>query len=149
MKDAELGATPAPKGAWELLREMKGTVSEHPRPNVICLCGSSRFIGTMAVLAWKLEGLGNIVLSLHLLPRWYKGGVAHHQAEAEGIAEAMDKLHFRKIDMADEVIVVDNGDYIGESTQGEIEYAGKTSTPLRYLSQDDDLLALVADMERF
>ena len=113
-------------------------------PNVICLCGSSRFIDVMAVLAWQLEKQGNIVLSLHLLPRWYCGDVDDHIAEAEGVADSMDELHLRKIDMADEVIVVDVEGYVGDSTSREIQYAKDTATSLRYLSKEADLLALPA-----
>lgn len=109
------------------------------KPNVICLCGSSRFIDIMAVLSWQLEKQGNIVLSLHLVPRWYTT-VDDHLAEAEGVADFMDELHLRKIDMADEVVVVDVEKYIGESTSREIEYAKAHQKPLRYLSEDPDLI---------
>lgn len=119
--------------------------AEHPagHPNIICLCGSSRFVAVMAVLAWQLEKRGNIVLSLHLLPSWYTTK-ADHQAEHEGVAEFMDDLHLRKIDLADEVIVVDVDGYIGESTVREIQYARGTQTPSRYLSEEADLLNLAA-----
>lgn len=112
------------------------------RPNVICLCGSSRFVAAMAVLAWQLEKMGNIVMSLHLLPSWYTTN-EDHQAEHEGVAEFMDDLHLRKIDLADEVVVVDVDGYIGESTAREIQYAQGARTPMHYLSKEPHLLAML------
>lgn len=35
----------------------------------------------------------------------------------------LDDMHKRKIDMADEIYVINVGGYIGESTRSEIEYA--------------------------
>lgn len=54
--------------------------------------------------------------------------VAHHGAEYEGpgVAAALDELHLRKIDLADEVLVINVGGYIGESTRREIAYAEAT-----------------------
>ncbi len=110
------------------------------RPEVVCLCGSSRFIAGMAVAAWELEKLGVIALSMHLLPQSYPGVQPDHQAEAEGVKDTMDELHLRKIDLADRVLVIDVGGpngfpYIGESTRAEIEYATRTGKPVEYLSK--------------
>ena len=139
--------SPIPKVVVEWLQDPRiapwPRSEEGSRPHIICLCGSSRFVDTMAVLAWQLEKRGNIVLSLHLLPAWYNPS-DDHQAEAEGVADFMDELHLRKIDLADEVIVVDVNEYIGESTSREIQYAKDTGTELRYLSKELDLLALPA-----
>jgi hypothetical protein len=44
----------------------------------------------------------------------------------------LDWLHLAKIDMADEVLVVNPGGYIGESTRREIEYAERTGKPVAY-----------------
>lgn len=102
-------------------------------PEIICLCGSSRFVSEMAVIAWEFEKDGKIVLGLHLLPADYPGVPTDHLAEAEGVAARMDELHLRKIDLADRVLVVDIGGYIGESTSREILYAEKNGKPVRYL----------------
>ena len=45
----------------------------------------------------------------------------------------MDELHLRKIDLADRVLVVNVGGYIGDSTKREIEYATATGKPIAYL----------------
>lgn len=107
------------------------------KPNVICLCGSTRFIDTMSVIAWDLEKRGNIVLGPHLLPAWYCEGRSSHMAESQDVKEAMDELHLRKIDMADEILVVDVQSYVGESTSKEIVYAESLDKPVRYWSQND------------
>lgn len=106
------------------------------KPKIIVLCGSSRFCDVMAVVAWQLEKQeGAITLGLHLLPYWYPAA-PDHQAEAEGVADAMDALHLRKIDLADEVFVVDVGGYWGESTEREIQYAKDRGRPIRYFSRE-------------
>ena len=38
----------------------------------------------------------------------------------------LDDMHLRKIDLADEIFVINPGGYIGTSTRREIEYAHKT-----------------------
>ena len=114
------------------------------RPEIVCLCGSSRFVAHMAILAWELEKEGRIILSLHLLPDWYEptgGGdlPADHIAEHEGVADQMDELHLRKIDLADRVLVcdfeVDGVPYIGESTRKEIAYARSTGVGVHFISE--------------
>ncbi len=42
-------------------------------------------------------------------------------------------MHKRKIDMADEIYVINVGGYIGESTRSEIEYAKKNGRAVNYL----------------
>jgi hypothetical protein len=109
-----------------------------PKPKIVCLCGSSRFIVEMAILMWEFEKQGCISLGLHFMPPQYgqaKGYPANydHLAEMEGCAVDMDELHKRKIDLADEIFVVNVGGYIGNSTQSEIEYAIAHSKPVKYL----------------
>ena len=47
--------------------------------------------------------------------------------------EMLDDMHKRKIDMADEIFVINVGGYIGESTRSEIEYAKAHGKKIRYL----------------
>ncbi len=102
------------------------------RPRVICLCGSTRFIEMFAVKTWELELEGNIVLGCTLLPSWYCP-VRDHFAETLGVKEQRDEHHLRKIDLADEVLVLNVEGYIGESTRAEIAYATRTGKPVNYL----------------
>ena len=114
------------------------------KPKIVCLCGSSRFVDIMAVVAWLLEkDEGKIAMGLHLLPRWYPDAPEHHLAEAEGVAEQMDELHLRKIDIADEIFVIDWTDYIGESTSREIQYAKDNGVPIRYLTNESKYMGFV------
>ena len=47
----------------------------------------------------------------------------------------LDDMHKRKIDMADEIFVINVGGYFGESTLSEIEYANATGKAVRYLGR--------------
>jgi hypothetical protein len=49
----------------------------------------------------------------------------------------LDDMHKRKIDMADEIFVINVHGYIGESTRSEIEYAKRTGKTVRYLEQSE------------
>ncbi len=106
------------------------------KTKIVVMSGSSRFCDVMAVCAWFIEREERaMTMGLHLLPTWYPCQ-DDHQAEAEGVAEAMDALHLRKIDVCDELFVVNVGDYIGDSTRREIEYAQAHGKPIRWWSHD-------------
>jgi hypothetical protein len=108
-----------------------------PRPKVVVLCGSSRFVQEMAVCAWLLERDEHaIAMGLHLLPWWYPSVPENHLAEHEGVQPQMDELHLRKIDLADEIFVVNRGDYIGSSTHNEVRYAIDSGKPVRWYNRD-------------
>jgi hypothetical protein len=102
------------------------------RPKIICLCGSTKFIEQFAIKTWELELEGSIVLGCTLLPYWYCG-VRDHFAEKIGVKGQRDEHHLRKIDLADEVLVLNIGGYIGESTRNEIAYATAHGKPVNYL----------------
>ena len=44
--------------------------------------------------------------------------------------EMLDDMHKRKIDMADEIFVINVGGYIGSSTRSEIDYAIAAGKPV-------------------
>lgn len=104
-------------------------------PKIICLCGSTKFREAFHDANAKLTGEGNIVLSV--------GFFGHRELNAEYMASpewparkaALDQLHMRKIDLADEIFVINVGDYVGDSTWNEIEYAHKTGKPIRWLEE--------------
>lgn len=114
------------------------------RPEIICICGSTRFADMHAIKRWEFERTGKaICLMINYLPQWYadehgwNGG--DHLGEQAGVKDVLDELHFRKIDMADRVFVVNVGGYIGESTRREIEYAEKHGKPVEYLEDGKDV----------
>ncbi len=112
-------------------------------PTVICLCGSTRFTDVMLVIQWEFAKKGHIVLGWNALPdSYFNSGdtpriwLENHKAnvaEQEGVKELIDELHKRKIDLSDEVFVLNIGGYIGESTRSEIDYALDHGKPVHYL----------------
>ena len=48
----------------------------------------------------------------------------------------LDKMHFQKIDMADEIFIINVGGYIGESTKREIAYAESKGKVINYLEEE-------------
>lgn len=104
---------------------------------IVCICGSSRFCDVAAVKAWEFEKQGIMALSMCLLPDWYHRETnkveTGHYTEQEGVAHILDELHLRKIDLADEVFVVNRRGYIGERTRTEIEYAKAHGKPVSYM----------------
>ena len=118
------------------------------KPKIIVLCGSTKYVQIMSVIGWLLErDEGAIVMGLHLLPWWYPNieNIPDHLAEHEDCKEHCDSLHMRKIDMADEVFVVNKDHYIGNSTRREIEHAQSRDLPLRWYT-DDQVGGMVEDM---
>ena len=47
----------------------------------------------------------------------------------------LDVLHKRKIEMSDEIFVINKGGYIGVSTESEIKYAEQLNLPINYLEE--------------
>ena len=106
------------------------------KPKVVTICGSSKFVDVMAVCAWLIEREEKaITMSLHFLPSWYTR-VPDHLAEHEDVANDMDALHLCKIDISDEIFVVNYEDYIGDSTAKEVKYAKKNNKKIRWFSHD-------------
>ena len=95
---------------------------------VITLCGSTRFKDAFLEMQKRLTLEGNIVIRVGLF-----GHSGDHEAWVEGTKEMLDAMHKRKIDMADEIFVINVGGYIGDSTRSEIEYAKKTGKSIHYL----------------
>lgn len=111
-------------------------------PSVVCLCGSTRFMDQFFRSGWNETLDGNIVLSVGVVvdhPGDAEGG---HVGEALGLKDALDELHFRKIDLADEVLVLNLDGYIGKSTQREIAYAMATDKPIRFLEEENGELVM-------
>ena len=95
---------------------------------VITLCGSTRFKDAFMEAQKRLTLEGNIVISVGLF-----GHSGDDEVWAPGTKEMLDDMHKSKIDMADEIYVINVGGYIGESTRSEIEYAKKNGRGVRYL----------------
>jgi hypothetical protein len=113
-----------------------------PMPRIVCLCGSTRFWKTFQEASLQETMEGRIVLSIGAAT----GSDDDHFAalpadEYAGIKEALDELHKRKIDLADEILVLNVDNYIGDSTRSEIAYAMSLGKPVRWLSAPSEEIA--------
>ena len=99
-------------------------------PKIVCLCGSTRFSRAFNNANLEETLKGNIVLTV--------GSMTHSDDELGAritpeIKTMLDDLHFKKIELADEVLVLNQGGYIGESTRNEIAHATRLGKTIRYL----------------
>lgn len=116
---------------------------------VVTLCGSTRFKEQFMEAQKRLTLAGYIVISVGLF------GHAGDQEVWDGMDEGtlsktkemLDDMHKRKIDMADEIYVINVGGYIGDSTRSEIQYAEEHGKTVRYYQDDrkDDVLRQLAE----
>lgn len=95
---------------------------------VITLCGSTKFKEEFLQVQKELTLAGNIVISVGLF-----GHSGDSEVWNEGTKEMLDDMHKRKIDIADEIFVINVNGYIGESTKSEIEYALSNHKIINYL----------------
>lgn len=112
-----------------LERELEqGAVEVISRPTVVCLCGSTRFSAEFREARLRESLAGYIVLTL--------GSDTQTDAELGLSTEQIEALagrHLHQIDMADEVLVINPGGYIGDHTRREIDYANEQHKVIRYL----------------
>lgn len=95
------------------------------RPEIVCLCGSIRFLDELRAANRALTEAGVIVLA---------PGEAERPVSVEQKA-VLDALHLRTIDLADRVLVVNPDGYVGESTRREIAYARAAGKPVAFTEQ--------------
>jgi len=126
------------------------------KPTIVCLCGSGRFSEAFENANYIETLAGNIVLTIgvskhhheHEITRSVQNSAEFREFEAthshpecvdwlnerySQINRDLDELHKRKIDLADEILVLNVGGYIGDSTRSEIEYAQAHNKGIRYL----------------
>ena len=102
---------------------------------VITLCGATKFKDEFLKAQKDLTLKGNIVISVGLFGHSGDSEVWENMDEGTLIKtkEMLDDMHKRKIDMSDEIFVINVNGYIGDSTKSEIEYAIKTGKKVNYL----------------
>lgn len=97
-------------------------------PRIVCLCGSTRFSEAFRVAALSETLAMRIVLTI---------GDMMQSDDDMGLTRddkrRLDELHLRKIDLADEILVLNVGGYVGESTAREIAYARQQHKAIRFL----------------
>ena len=94
--------------------------------NIITLCGSIKFKTEFMKVQEKLTLEGNIVFT----PNFFNNLKDEMNIETKNM---LDKMHRQKIDMSNEIYVINVGGYIGESTKSEIEYAEAKRKKITYL----------------
>lgn len=106
------------------------------RPPIVCLCGSTRFWKTFQEAGLRETLAGKIVLSIGAAcaadddDQTFGGNVP--AVEYERAKAQLDELHLRKIELADDVLILNVGGYIGESTGRELAHARKLGKPVRF-----------------
>lgn len=104
------------------------------KPRVVCLCGSTRFRDAFTKANYDETMNGKIVLTVGFIAdRGPSGGAVGCTADQK---DMLDLLHCQKIDMADEVLVLNVDGYIGESTYREVQYAYAQGKAVRYLEDN-------------
>lgn len=96
---------------------------------VITLCGSTKFKQQFEEVNARLTMEGNIVISVGVFSHANKVELTNRQKEQ------LDKIHKQKIDMSDEIFVVNVGGYIGDGLKDEIKYAKLHGIPVKYLEE--------------
>jgi hypothetical protein len=118
------------------------------RPTIVCLCGSTRFYDAFQRANFEETMAGKIVLSVGFYPHteerqratWHRpdSDLMRH-GETVGITpeqkEQLDQLHLFKVAMADEVLILNVGGYIGSSTTRELLYAQSLGKVVRFLEE--------------
>ena len=92
---------------------------------IITLCGSLKFKKEMMEIAEKMALDGNCVLT-PVYP------VLENYKRTDRQLELLKEAHFKKIELSDSILVVNINNYIGNSTNLEIEYAKKLGKKVIY-----------------
>lgn len=105
------------------------------RPTIVCLCGSTRFYTQFTEANYRETMDGKIVLSVGFYPHATQEMYGEEIGVTPEQKQALDQLHLRKIDLADEVVILNVGGYVGESTARELAYAQATGKRVRFLEE--------------
>jgi hypothetical protein len=119
---------------WTTCPSRGGQIAAPGAPEIVCLCGSTRFYAEFQQANYDLTMQSCIVLTVGFYPQasdvhGHGEGVGHDSVEKV----QLDELHKRKIDLANRVLVLNVGGYIGESTRSEIDYAEAHGVRVDYL----------------
>ena len=103
-------------------------------PKIVCLCGSTKFKDEFIDANLDETMKGNIVLTVG----WFSHVDKDEFYPSDDEKIMLDELHKRKIDIADEILVINVNDYIGDSTRSEIEYARKKNKVVVFLEEHEE-----------
>ena len=100
---------------------------------IITLCGSLKFKEEMMIIAEKMALKGNCILT-PVYP------ILENIERTEQQLLNLKEEHFKRIELADSILVVNVNNYIGNSTKLEIEYAKKLGKEILYYT---DLINII------
>ena len=106
------------------------------KPKIVCLCGSTRFGEAFRLAQFEETMKGKIVLTIGCNMKSDDDLFGNMAEPAKEVVKKMlDELHLHKIDLADEVLFLNVGGYIGQSTFNELEYARKQGKEIKWLEE--------------
>lgn len=122
----------------DLLKAMRTIRKKMKMPEVVCLCGSTKFWKVFRDKGLELALEGKIVLSIGIAAP--DSITLANPDNSMGVAkkDELDVLHKHKINLADSVLVLNVGGYVGDSTKSEIKHARMTGVPVKYLEPPED-----------
>ncbi len=110
---------------------------------IVCLVGSNRFGETFDQVDFAETVGGRIVLRIEFdLDSDDNVLAAIPEEECDAVREELRAGSFRKIDMADEIVVINVGGFVGNFTKELVQYAKKHKKPVRYLETPDKRSAM-------
>lgn len=92
---------------------------------IITLCGSLRYKNAMMSIAEKMALEGNCILT-PVYP------VLEDYDRTDEQLMKLKEAHFKRIELSDAILVVNINNYVGKSTNLEIEYAKKLDKEIIY-----------------
>ena len=118
------------------------------RRKIVTLCGSTRFFDAFMKANYDETMKGNIVLSIG----FYPGATDGVHMEGVGCDEQqkleLDLLYFDKIELSDEILVLNINNYVGESTYREIGWALHLGKAVRFLEASSEVAAWLSKNRR-
>jgi hypothetical protein len=114
-------------------------------PTIVTLCGSTRFSEAYQKANLYETLAGKIVLTIGCDMRSDADlFVSASDFERAEIKRKLDDLHLKKIDLSDEILVLNVDGYIGDSTRSEIEYARRCGKRIRYLVSPTEIVGIMS-----
>lgn len=101
---------------------------------IICLCGSTKFKKEFEEVNKEFTLKGYIVLAPVIFE--HSDNMQFDEITKQNFIE----LHKRKIDMADEVYIIDVNGYMDKSTEYEYEYAKANNKIIRFYSHPNIII---------
>lgn len=102
------------------------------RCKIVTLCGSKRFLEDFKSVKLSLISEGYVVLTPEIFD------IPEDTVFTDELHKRLDDIHRTKMDIADVILVINPGGYIGNDTKLEIEYAKSKGMKISYLHPIDN-----------